>query len=175
MRARVICPSAAPPWFRHGFGEISREDIGELYEGLLEAYVQLEKHYGFVTKQKGVSREGRPTQVDDWVKDGRGRTMQLRPIGDLNSFETSWWRWWTSLQPEWRGAWRGRTTTGTAVVLGAQWEKLAFPGQNGMLSVVATLYWWGCTEQVRGMPPSNGWQEAITDTTWVLKCLAQVN
>jgi hypothetical protein len=171
--ARVTCPQATPAWFRHGFGEISRENVGELYEELLEAYVKLEQHYGFVTKQKGVSREQRPTQVDDWVKDGHGRTMQLRPIGDLQSFERDWWHWWTSLQPEWHGAWRGRTTKATAVVPGVQWEKLVFPGQNGMLSVVATLYWWGCAEQARRVTASNGWQEAVMDTTWVLKCLAQ--
>lgn len=45
------------------------------------------------------------------------------------------------------------------------------PGVNGVLSVVAALYWWGCAEKKLEELPSTGWLEAVGDVVWALDCL----
>ena len=58
------------------------------------------------------------------------------------------------------------------------WTKLKAPGANGMLGIVACLYWWGKAVQgledvgvVKRAGSGNGWTEATEDVTWVLKGL----
>jgi hypothetical protein len=167
----VECLGDAPNWFRSVFTEISREEVGGLYEKMLEAFVQLEKSRGFKQGGSGLPTAGRPTQVSDWIRDGRGRTLAVRPIHDVRKYEEVWWVWWTALQPEWRGAWRGRAQNECAVPEKADWGKLGQAGQNGVLSVVAALYWWACAEKARDTKPSKGWEEAVVDTTFVLRAM----
>jgi hypothetical protein len=172
-QTRVECPGDAPNWFQTVFIEISREEVGGLYERMLEAFVELEKSREFKQGGSGLPTVGRPSQVSDWIKDGRGRSLPVRPIHNLEKFEKEWWVWWTALQPEWRGAWRGRPQTEGAVREGAEWGKLGNPGQNGILSVVAALYWWACAEKARDIKASKGWEEAVVDTTFVLRAMTR--
>ncbi|KAJ7605235.1 hypothetical protein DFH06DRAFT_1020351, partial [Mycena polygramma] len=159
------------PWFKHGFEEVSREELGGLYHEVLEALIDLERSYGFVFGTEKVKGVGRPSQVTEWIRDGRGRTQAVRAVPDVPKFSREWWTWWSSLQPEWRGSWRGRATQPPPPE-NAVWEKLRVPGQNGVLSVVATLYWWGCAEKGLGMATrSADWEEAATDTLWALRAL----
>jgi hypothetical protein len=52
---------------------------------------------------------------------------------------------------------------------GGEWGSLAAPGQNGMLSVVASIYWWGCAEKALGqVTHSEEWGKAAVDTIIVL-------
>ncbi|KAJ7831671.1 hypothetical protein B0H13DRAFT_1479171, partial [Mycena leptocephala] len=138
------CPGDAPTWFQNVFGQISGEDVGALYEEVLDAFVKLEKSNEF-RQAGGLPKAPRPAQVTDWIRDGRGRSVAVRPIDDLAKFEREWKGWWTALQPSWEGE-RGKAET---LPEGADWGKLASPGQNGILSVVAALYWWACAEKGR--------------------------
>jgi hypothetical protein len=142
---------------------------------MLEALVALERSYGFKIGSKNLSKGSRrPVQVQDWIKDGRGRNLAVRPIANLARYQEDWWAWWTELQPPWRGSWRGQTSEKSAVPADADWGKLVVPGQNGLLSVVATLYWWAVAEKKAGtLTPSVGWGEAVVDTTFVLRGLAK--
>ncbi|KAJ7604358.1 hypothetical protein DFH06DRAFT_1021170, partial [Mycena polygramma] len=167
----VVCPEA-PSWFAPIFEEVSREEAPASYWELLRAWVELETSTNFV--QRGSLPKGIcPDQVSAWVRDGRGRTVEVQPIDDVGKFETEWWAWWTSLQPEWRGFRRGRRKPGEveAVPDGADWGRLASAGKNGVLSVVAALYWWACAEAEEGNGSSGGWEEAVADTTWVIRAM----
>ncbi|KAJ7875687.1 hypothetical protein B0H13DRAFT_2347995 [Mycena leptocephala] len=82
--------------------------------------------------------------------------------------------WWTSLQPSWCGAWHGRTGAAPALLLGSEWGKLAVFGQNGLLSMVAMLYWWGFAEKKKGVAASSdGWEEVALDILNVLQGLEE--
>ncbi|KAJ7646084.1 hypothetical protein DFH06DRAFT_997880 [Mycena polygramma] len=170
---RAVCPPKSAPWFEHGFTEVSREDLGARYEELLKAYIDLERGYGFALGTKALKGPDRPSQVQKWIRDGRGRTQAVREIANVDAFEKQWWSWWSGLQPAWRGAWRGQTALPPPPE-NADWEGLAVPGQNGLLSVVATIYWWGCAEKEKGMSSrSAGWEEAVTDVIWVFRGLTR--
>ncbi|KAJ7655774.1 hypothetical protein DFH06DRAFT_992196 [Mycena polygramma] len=173
----VRCPAEAAPWFRAVFPQISRETLATPYQALLRAYVEFEESKNWV-QMGGLPKVPRPSQVGEWIRDGRGLRDgrgKDRPqdIVDLGSFESEWWTWWTALQPSWRGAWRGRRKAGVAQTLpeGADWGKLSSSGQNGVLSVVATLYWWACAEKEKAVGPSAGWIEAVGDVTWVMRAM----
>ncbi|KAJ7890037.1 hypothetical protein B0H13DRAFT_1626490 [Mycena leptocephala] len=169
VTGRVTCPVEAPKWFQLAFKEISREDVGVVYEEMLAAFVALKKSNSFV-QGSGLPKAGRPVQVSDWIKDGRGRSLKVRPIDNLEKFESEWWSWWNSLQPPWRGTPETRTKT---VEEGAEWGRLGSGGQNGVLSVVAALYWWAHAEKSQGLSLSGGLQQALADTTWVLQSMTK--
>jgi hypothetical protein len=138
------------------------------FEEVVQAWLELEERYGFVLGSSALKSQYRPVEVKDWIGDGRGRNMAVRPISDIGIFEEGWWKWWTGLQPTWRGIWKGRA--GTPPPEDGSWEKLVMPGQNRMLSVVATLYWWGYAEKERGLvETSAGWEEAAKDVLSVLR------
>ncbi|KAJ7680841.1 hypothetical protein DFH06DRAFT_973383 [Mycena polygramma] len=147
-------------------------DLGPRYRELLDEFIALERSYDFVLGTGALKAPGRPSQVQQWIRDGRGRTQAVRAIPNIDQFASQWWIWWSALQPAWRGAWRGRKGGPQAVPENADWGLLAVPGQNGVLSVVATLYWWGCAEKAKGIASrSAGWEEAALDTIWVLRGL----
>ncbi|KAJ7680856.1 hypothetical protein DFH06DRAFT_973093, partial [Mycena polygramma] len=165
------CPTEAPEWFRKIFPEISREGgLPAPYWELLCAYLEFEQKANF--ENRGELAKGvRPKQVSDWVRDGRGRTQELRGISDIKGFEAEWWTWWTRLQPAWREPGRERRKAGKTETVpeGANWGTLASPGKNGILSVVASLYWWAVAEREEGKGSSGGWEDAVADTTWVVR------
>ncbi|KAJ7797200.1 hypothetical protein B0H14DRAFT_2197185, partial [Mycena olivaceomarginata] len=144
----VVCPGDAPTWFQKGFEEVSRRALGPRYNEILREFIAMEQSVVFASDGKAKGFKGTaawPSQVADWIRDGRGRTQAVRTIADIDAFEKTWWEWWNSMQPEWRASWTKEGAT--AVLEGADWGPLtaaAAAGQNGMLSVVATLYWWGC-------------------------------
>ncbi|KAJ7509962.1 hypothetical protein B0H11DRAFT_1701782, partial [Mycena galericulata] len=160
------CPEDTPAWFSNALTQISRQALGPEYKALLEEYIALERGYSFETGGR-LSPKGRPAQVLDWIRDGRGRNKSVVAIAKVDVFEQKWWDWWDwwgRMQP----AWRGRDAKGRPVVSDEyreDWGGLVAPGPNGLLSVVAALYWWGCTEK------SKGWEAAVADTLWVMQGL----
>ncbi|KAJ7457582.1 hypothetical protein B0H11DRAFT_1738353, partial [Mycena galericulata] len=163
MQNNPACPEDAPAWFSNAFAQISREDVGPEYRSLLEAYIALEQGYGFESEGR-LSPRGRPAQVSEWIRDGRGRNKSVLAIPKMEVFEAKWWDWWAGMQP----AWRRRDATGKPVrseEYGQDWGGLVAPGPNGLLSVVAALYWWACARK------SEGWYAAVADTLWVLEGL----
>ncbi|KAJ7259982.1 hypothetical protein B0H12DRAFT_1014198 [Mycena haematopus] len=172
--ARASCPTDVPRWLCDGFAQVSKRELGAEYEGLLHVYIALEQSNGFKNGSKGLPTEGRPQQLTDWVRDGRGCTANCRPIADVTAYKTIWWVWWTSIQPPWRSSGAGRSKrTKSVPPRGADWGKLDAPGTNGMLSVVGTLYWWGCALQDTGATENAGWKDAMADATWVFEGLAR--
>ncbi|KAJ7437306.1 hypothetical protein B0H11DRAFT_1722912 [Mycena galericulata] len=161
------CPEDAPPWLRSALAQVSRQDVGPQYKRLLEVYLAVEKGYDYASSGK-LSPKWRPGQVTEWIRDGRGRTKSVLAIANVDVFEKQWWEWWGNMQPEWRL----RDAKGRPVIseeYGEDWGGLVAPGQNGLLSVVAALYWWACAEK------SDGWEAAVADTIWVMRGLIEAS
>ncbi|KAJ7429178.1 hypothetical protein B0H11DRAFT_1769443, partial [Mycena galericulata] len=167
------CGEDAPPWLQHAVGEVSRAKIGPKYEELLSIFVDLETAYCELGMSGGkLSVKERPRQVTEWIKDGRGRTKEILGIANVGVFEEKWWKWWKGMQPEWRGIGGDGRGDGPPEEDAGRWEGLVAPGQNGLLNVVATLYWWACAEKAGPEGTmSTGWEAAVADVTWVLRGL----
>jgi hypothetical protein len=140
----------------------------------LVKYVAIETRAKFVNPKgamHALSSDKRPTEVEWWI----GRARKLQPaIKNIPKFETSFWAWWKALQPRWRevGDVPGVLTHAHRQGDG-DWSELDKPGQNGFLTVISLLSWWG--QALRG--GSLGmveWQAAADDVNWVLTQMLNV-
>ncbi|KAJ7054009.1 hypothetical protein C8F01DRAFT_918560, partial [Mycena amicta] len=112
----------------------------------------------------------RPVQVHNWNRNHRVTKPAYCGIRDIAQFLREYWAWWMGMQPVWREKTReGRP--GSADRNGESWGTLVAPGINGMLSVFALLYWWGCEEKTQATWPTNDWVEAVEDATRVCASL----
>ncbi|KAJ7055670.1 hypothetical protein C8F01DRAFT_1319600 [Mycena amicta] len=159
-------------WFSNVLDEVSGEALGESFVGLVQQLVDLEREYGWRNGMGRLATASRPRQVGDWIQNYRKATPAKCGIPDLSAFTSKWWAWWHANQPRWRMYdERDRPLRSSeAPPDDAQWDKLVVPGQNGMTSFVAGLYWWGCKEKEAGVGSAD-WNEAVLDVTWVLRGL----
>ncbi|KAJ7432951.1 hypothetical protein B0H11DRAFT_1759522 [Mycena galericulata] len=169
----VVVPSDAPRWLRDSIAWLQQSDLGCHYASLLVALIALEAKYGYEVENRGqLPTIGRPSQVHGWIKGGRSKMKFPPSIGDVGYYARVWWEWWDSLQPPWRE--RGE---GNYWIVGGEWgpadewDPLEAPGQNGCLSVVASLYFWGLTLD-RAENTRTDWERAVQDVTWMLEGLA---
>ncbi|KAF9032256.1 hypothetical protein BJ165DRAFT_1331794, partial [Panaeolus papilionaceus] len=79
----------------------------------------------------------RPFPIKEWI--GRARSLTYRPDNiNLASYEQDFKLWWASMQPAWR------LDDGKVVAsrVDGNWTGLRMPGINGLLNVVAALFYW---------------------------------
>ncbi|KAJ7650268.1 hypothetical protein FB45DRAFT_732160 [Roridomyces roridus] len=178
----VQCPPGADTWLRDSLERLSKVKLGGKFEFLLQAFVSLEAAYGFnrppVTdangrkkKESSLPPDDRPPQVAQWIKVARKTTPVIK---DVALFQSQWRAWWDGLQPEWRGN-SANGESGWSDKTKADWGVLVVPGINGLLSVVSTLYWWGCAEKAAG-ELSEDWGMAVEEVEcacYGLKAAAQ--
>ncbi|KAJ7149899.1 hypothetical protein C8R43DRAFT_1128380 [Mycena crocata] len=138
--------------------------------------------FGFTDNPRtGITRAARPDEVSHWIGVGRG-LRQKGPydaeVKNLESYAKRWQAWWDSLQPDWRtradnGLWSRPEEYGDKW----DWDALWFPGQNGCVSIVASLYFWGTAKAALG---GDGvwagenrlrWEESVTDVLWMMEGL----
>ncbi|KDR72152.1 hypothetical protein GALMADRAFT_18798, partial [Galerina marginata CBS 339.88] len=111
--------------------------LGPRWMELVVLWADFEAKEGYKERTK-LSATGRPAAVKDWIQ--RARSPTWRPvIKDLAEFEREFGVWWTGLQPGWRVS----DTEGSAVEDGeGDWKVLRKPGVNGLLSLLAALFFW---------------------------------
>jgi hypothetical protein len=90
------------------------------------------------------------------------------------AYTTGWQVWWDSLQPAWRtkdaeGAWSVSGDYGDG---GKEWGSLFQWGQNGILNIVASLYFWGVAVRESTPELQSVWEECVLDVVWMLEGLA---
>jgi hypothetical protein len=56
-----------------------------------------------------------------------------------DTFGKQWWKWWRNLQP----VWRKNLLMGQIPEEPGSWACLKIGGNNGVVTVVITLSWWG--------------------------------
>lgn len=72
------------------------------------------------------------------------------------------------MQPKWR------TSEISKREVGGSWDELQKPGINGLLSVMAGLFYWGKSVRHGGDDDDEGrskWDELLMDIAWVLQQL----
>jgi hypothetical protein len=111
-------------------------------------------------KNKGLGTEGRPSQIQTWIKYARKGTPE---IADVEGFIEQTKAWWGALNPEWR------VKDGTLLKEEkGSLDAMRKPGANGFLSILAALRWWW---QAKGAMAD--WRATLEDVTWVLATLVK--
>ncbi|KAJ7049502.1 hypothetical protein C8F01DRAFT_1093446 [Mycena amicta] len=167
----MTCPPDASEWLKELWPEIAGENVTPSYRALLEAFVAFERGQGWLDGEKALSASGRPKQVKDWIRADRKATPRLTKLH--KRYEEEFWIWWKMLQPQWRKV-KTEWAAMDAVQKGGEgesWVALTVPGKNGLVSIVASLYWWG-REGVVGDSVSPAWLNAVKDITWALRRMA---
>ncbi|KAJ8463231.1 hypothetical protein ONZ45_g17656 [Pleurotus djamor] len=185
------CDPFWPEWIRTFYAPLLNLDkMPAEWRTLLATYVRLEKQSGFENPlgsgtAHSLPSDHRPEEVRWWVKCGRNREVT---ITDINVFCSEWWAWWKGMQPVWRNvAESDEQVTATHRVHSKNvsehpdaWTELDKPGQNGFLSIVASLGWWAvevhsanrnrlCWTLV--VPQGTEWTSAVYDVIWVMQRL----
>ncbi|KAJ6501527.1 hypothetical protein C8R47DRAFT_970067 [Mycena vitilis] len=183
-----LSPADKNTWLGEVYGEVSAENLGGEYNAVLGVWAGLERAYGYERKTgkppawnaKGANR---PSAIDKWVGVGRGRGGKGTlgngagpPIDDVKAFDAGWWRWWAGFQPGWRvkNSQRGESFLREKYPEPTEtnWGPMRFPGPNGALNFVATLYWWGRALTAKGtLGESESWAEAVEEVKWMLTVL----
>jgi len=138
-------------------------DLGPSWNQLVKAWAAFEAKSDFKELKK-LSTTNRPSAVKSWIQ--RARTSAWRPvISNLADYESEFTAWWSSLQPEWRKSSSGKILFSK---VDGDWEVLRRPGLNGILSVMAALFFWGVALQEDSC---TGWNDAVSDCLIVLTAL----
>ncbi|KAF9548607.1 hypothetical protein CPC08DRAFT_620538, partial [Agrocybe pediades] len=127
-----------PAWFVKLIAMFKSESLGPQWSSLISSYSKFEAAHGYEGAAKLKSRH-RPSMVGDWINRARPSTSWRPNIRDISKLADEFMKWWSSLQPQWRVGEDG-------VILFKQkvgdWDSLRKPGLNGLLSVVAGLFYW---------------------------------
>ncbi|THV00656.1 hypothetical protein K435DRAFT_793996 [Dendrothele bispora CBS 962.96] len=172
-------------WFQKAFSYLN-VDLGLHYQQLLLKWIDLERHYGWNSgEQKVISTEFRPVEVQLWIKDGRYVHLLHTWVRaeEIEGFAERFWKWWNLLQPEWRL--RSDLTTRPAPFsltestgIDASWNVLNVCGQNGWLSLLTCIKWWGVGLQYQGadrIPElKRDWEAAVDDMARVLDAVLRL-
>ncbi|KAJ7751468.1 hypothetical protein B0H14DRAFT_3513252 [Mycena olivaceomarginata] len=169
--ALVSCPSSAPTWFSEAHAKLTAIDIGPHYAAVVAAWTRLEEASRFEQGPTNLPSKNRPKEVTAWISSGRKQTSNTE-VSEPAEFADTWYTWWDLLQPAWRrqegdGVW----STSSYGEGGREWGPLYQWGVNGTLSIVASLYFWGCA--VRGKEElRTRWEAALSDVVWMLEGMA---
>lgn len=151
-----------PPWLTSAISMLESEELGGNCRPLIQAWVKFKR--GQANQPASVlSSTHRPIVIRDWIQ--RARSASYRPvIKSTSDLQTNFMKWWEGLQPEWR-----MSTSGQIIVskLDGDWDGLCRAGRNGILSVVAALFFWGFALKGTGAEQVE-WKAATDDCLRVL-------
>ncbi|KAH9855410.1 hypothetical protein C2E23DRAFT_701563, partial [Lenzites betulinus] len=150
-----------PDWLRAAFDYMEAKRLGDDFRRALEWWSVVERAYEFETSAKGLPTDHRPPEVQHWLRVNR-RVLEKPPvIKNEEAYCSSWWLWWSTMQPEWRERdARGRPIAGGS----GDWEVLNNPGKNGFLIILLTLVWW---RDCASASTLGDWSAAVNDVSWV--------
>ncbi|KAJ7044912.1 hypothetical protein C8F04DRAFT_1250155 [Mycena alexandri] len=165
------CPEKAPAWFVDAHAQMSHTALGPHFNAVLAAWIRVEAASRFEHGPTKLSAKNRPKQVANWIARARAKSAGTT-VHDPVAYAKEWQLWWDSLQPEWRtrDEDQGWSVSGGYGGDGKEWGPLFHWGVNGVLSVVASLYFWGiaCADE----DSKSMWESAASDVGWMLEGLA---
>lgn len=138
---------------------LNNNTLGERWAKLVAAWIAFEVHFKCVPNGL-LPCKGRPPAVGDYPG-WRPIIVNSKIFGDAHV------KWWTYLQPEWRvldDDVFDRVDAGDL-------KCLKKPGANGLLSILASLFFWGTAVKAAGKK-SERWNVYVEDFTLVLKHLS---
>ena len=152
-----------PPWFANSRKLFQTAVLGPEWDLLVSKWVSFEES----DQLQGTGKLGtqhRPPIIREWIQ--RARASSYNPdIKDVKRFATDFAAWWKSVQPDWRRA----DSNGNLIRQDGDWGNIHHSGANGLLSVVAALFFWG--KCVRGTPACAAWRKALDDVLFVFEQL----
>ena len=167
---------AWPTWFANAYETLKSKNIGPIFSALLPLYIELESRTNFDVggHMTGFRKGDRPEEVSWWINRGREREPTIK---NVDAFDKRWWSWWKALQPP------SRQVAAVEGLLGGEhrlveaqedWDVLRKHGQNGFLTILSTLAWWGGS--INGKPLENfaSWLAAVDEVHWVLLRLLEL-
>ena len=167
---------AWPTWFANAYETLKNKNIGPLFLALLPLYIELESCTNFDVGGPliGFRKGDRPEEVSWWINCGRKREPTIK---NVDAFDKHWWSWWKGLQPPSRQVAAAEGLLGSEhrlVEAQEDWDVLRKHGQNGFLTVLSTLAWWGGS--INGKPLENfaSWLAAVDEVHWVLLHLLEL-
>ena len=163
----TLAGTGVPAWFSTSLAMLQSSDnpLGERWTELVRLWVTFEQKEGF--KQRGkLSPKKRPDVISEWIR--RARSLTWQPvITNVSTFEKSFHMWWLSLQPKWRLSKKGEILTRK---MDGDLDGLRKLGLNGLLSVLAALFFWGRIAQ-NNTKQRKGWIGHVEDCILVLRGL----
>lgn len=155
-------PDHAPKWFTMASLMLRSESLGETWAEAVSFWERFEIAQEFEASLK-LGTAHRPPIVAQWIQ--RARSQTYRPeIRNVDELALKFSAWWRSLQPEWRVAGDGPPARGSG-----SWDVLRRSGANGLLSVMAALFFWGSSTGGEG----TSWTEAVEDVLYALQELVE--
>ncbi|KAJ7061108.1 hypothetical protein C8F01DRAFT_1252747 [Mycena amicta] len=151
--------------------EVTEKTMGEKFRRMLELWVELEQAYKWQAGTTFFPAIRRPKQVTAWIQNARVGGTGVTTVGNESLYGRQWWAWWNKTQPGWREI--ENDCPKREERNGRPWGAMVAPGKNGILSVLASLYWWGGSLRRVGSA-TQSWMDALEDVTWVLEGLKEV-
>lgn len=154
----VVIPDNHADWVPGAVALLASMDFGAQWKTLIQAWLSFEhsRKYAATT----LPAANRPSAVGDWIN--RARPYTYRPAINVKTFESSFKTWWISFQPEWRHA----NGNGQLAKSGdGSWNGMEYTGVNGLLSVLAALFFWGMSGT------SKQWCAAVDDVVYALQSM----
>jgi hypothetical protein len=153
---------------------MTKEHLGCHFNAVLAAWIRVEAASKYESGPTTLSKTGRPEIITTWISRLRGKRACDTTIADPAAYAVTWQGWWDTLQPKWRkkdadGAW---SVTGRYGVNGNEWGPLYQWGVNGTLTLIASLFFWGCAVRQSDDEMYALWEKAVLDVGWMLEGLA---
>ena len=198
--ARVTTPrtkdvlSEKPLWATNAHTLFNRLlDFNPIWKEILDDWTRLENRKGYSSGTEKLKAGGRPKCVSYWIQCARTAHPNLDNkqylIDDFDKYAAGFWEWWVSVQPSFReesvtkdGLLETKKPDST---IKDPWSGIDIAGQNGLVSALAALFFWGWRIEVM---PRDGyrnaqtrgaalemWVKAAKDVRFVLGCLFEDN
>ena len=147
---------------------LKAEELGGIWSSLVQAWLAFERKESKQTPSI-LNSTHRPVIVRDWIQ--RARSASYRPaIESTLEFEKAYMSWWKELQPDWRMS-SSRQIAYSKV--DGDWDGIRTASRNGLLSVVAALFFWGVAlkKTKKTAYEDKGWKLGTDDCLRVLNGL----
>lgn len=157
-----------PLWVTNALTLFNSANLGAEWQALISAWLEFEKVSDYEEIQRLRCRR-RPHAVGEWIQNAR--TVTYRPkIKNISKFATEFAAWWKNIQPTWR---MENVNSQTPQEEG-NWDEIRRPGLNGLLSVIAGLFFWGNAIQTppRAAAARATWLKALNDVAYVVERLS---
>ena len=172
IRTEQHSPSSSatvdPPWLTSALSMLESEELSGWWKSLVQVWADFERKEGNQASSV-LGSAHRPAVVRDWIQ--RARSTLYRPtIKSTSDFQVAFMKWWEGLQPDWR-----LSTSGEIIAsnLKGDWGGLRRAGRNGLLSVIAALFFWGFSLKKVTNADWAGWNMASDDCLRVLNALIE--
>ena len=156
--AKVKPAVRSPKWFRSALSMFQADEnrLGLRWMELVAVWVDFEVKERYKERKK-LSACSRPSVVEEWIR--RARSPTWRPcIVDLAAFEKAFNLWWTELAV-------GRDI--------GVWENLRKAGLNGLVSLLAALFFWGLRVRDSDVDRIH-WSVAVDDSLAAIREIIQL-